>query len=80
MAPVALLAIAASSTATLSVGATVVRPDLPPQVKVSQGRAVISNVNDVAVSAEGGTLRRAGDGTLQVTPAGSGLVRIVFTY
>jgi Tfp pilus assembly protein FimT len=86
MAPIALLAIAAatafpqSSGATLSVGATVVRPDLAPQVTVGHGRAVVSNVTNVAVSAEGGTVRRGRNGTLLVTPAGPGPVRIVFTY
>jgi len=80
MALIAFLAIAASSSATLSVGATVVRPDLPPQVSVERSRVVVSNVSRAQVSAEGGTVRRAGDGTLLVTPTGSGLVRIVLTY
>jgi len=80
MVSIALLAIAASNSATLSVGATVVRPDLPPQINVERTRVVVSNINRAQVSAEGGTVRRAGDGSLLVTPAGSGLVRIVFTY
>ena len=86
MAPIGLLAIAAaaafpqSSGATLSVGATVIRPDLAPRISLGPGRAMVSNVANVAVSAEGGTVRRARDGTLLVTPTGAGPVRIVFTY
>jgi len=80
MAPIALLAMAASSSATLSVGATVVRPDLPPQIKVERNRVVVSNINSAQVSAEGGTFIHAPDGSLVVTPANAGPVVITLTY
>jgi hypothetical protein len=69
-----------ASSATLSVGATVIRPDLPPQISVAAGRAVVTNVGTVAVSAEGGTVSRTRGGALVVTPASAGPVLITLTY
>jgi hypothetical protein len=92
MAPIGLLALAATaalqppaiaartSSASMSVGATVVRPDLPPQISVANGRAVVGNVGNVIVSAEGGTVVRGRGGTLLVTPAGADPVILTLTY
>jgi hypothetical protein len=92
MAPIGLLALAATaalqppvspartSGAFLSVGATVVRPDLPPRISVANGRAVVGNAGSVAVSAVGGIVERGQGGTLLVTPAGAGPVILTLTY
>lgn len=69
-----------TGSASLSVGATVVRPDLPPQISVANGRAVVGNVGNIAVSASGGTVARGPGGTLLVTPAGAGPLFITLTY
>jgi hypothetical protein len=82
MALLGLLAIAAavqSASTTLSVGATVVRPERP-QIAIAQGRVVVGAVHDALVTVEGGTARRTSAGTLLIAPAGAGPIRIVFTY
>ncbi|HYJ53498.1 MAG TPA: hypothetical protein VEW04_10045 [Allosphingosinicella sp.] len=71
---------ARTSSASLSVGATVVRPDIPPQINIANGRAVVGNVGNVVVSAVGGTVERGQGGTLIVTPAGAGPVIVTLTY
>lgn len=69
-----------ASTASISVGATVIRPGPQPVVAVERGAVTISNAGSVVVSAEGGTLRRAADGTILVTAGGSGTMTITLTY
>jgi len=77
---IALLAATQSSTTSLSVGATVVRPEPQAVVAVAGGAVTVRNAGRATVTAEGGTLRRANDGTIQVTPGGAGGMRITLTY
>ena len=80
MIPAGLLALAASATASLSVGATVVRPPPAPDLAVERGTLVIRNAATVIVSAEGGIVRRGPGGTLRVVPARRATLRITLTY
>ncbi|HYN46881.1 MAG TPA: hypothetical protein VES64_09330 [Allosphingosinicella sp.] len=77
---IALLAAAQTSTASLGVGATVVRPAAQPVVAVARGTVTVSNAGNVIVTAEGATLRRANDGTILVTPGRAGAMTIILTY
>jgi hypothetical protein len=65
--------------AILGVGAAVVRPERP-RIAVGRTQIAVANAAGAAVTVEGGTLRRARDGTLLIAPSGPGAVRIVFTY
>ena len=76
----ALLAATQSSTASLSVGATVVRPEPRPAVAVAGGAVTVRNAGNAIVTAEGGTVGRANDGTILVTPGSAGRMTITFTY
>lgn len=67
-------------TASLGVGATVVRPEPQPVVAVRSGAVTVGNAARVAVSAEGGTARRLDGGTILVTPGPAGRVTLIFTY
>ncbi|TMJ18530.1 MAG: hypothetical protein E6G92_01370 [Alphaproteobacteria bacterium] len=77
--PLAIAAAAQSAGATLSVGATVVRPERP-QIVIARRRVAVRAVDDAVITVEGGSARRTGAGILLIAPAGSGPVRIVFTY
>jgi len=80
MVPAGLLVLAASATASLSVGATVVRPAAEPVLAVERGTVVIRNAAAVVVTAEGGIVRRAAPGTLRVVPDRRSTLRIILTY
>ncbi|MEA3047535.1 MAG: hypothetical protein QOJ53_1867 [Sphingomonadales bacterium] len=67
-------------TASLGVGANVVRPEPQPLVAVQSGAVTVRNAGSVAVSAEGGTARQLGDGTILVTPGAAGRMTITLTY
>lgn len=77
-----MIAAAAGATASMSVGATVVReaPVAPPALSVARDSATVRNVAGVAVSAEGGNVRRSGHGRVTVTPAGAAILRVTLTY
>ncbi len=77
---IALLAAAQTSTASLGVGATVVRGAPQPVVAVARGTVTVRNAGAAIVTAEGATLRRANDGTFLVTPGSGGAMRITLTY
>lgn len=77
---IALLAAAQSSTTSLSVGATVVRPEPPAVVAVARGAVAVRNAGRATVTADGGTARRANDGTILVTPDSAGRLTITLTY
>jgi hypothetical protein len=68
------------SAGAMSVGATVIRPEPQPVIAVQRGAAIVSNAASVIVSAEGGTLSRAADGTILVTAGGPRTMRITLTY
>jgi hypothetical protein len=72
--------LARTVAASLSVGATVVRPEPRPVLSVQRGAVTISDAGGVIVSAEGGIARRLDGGTIVVTPAGAGAMRVIFTY
>jgi hypothetical protein len=76
---IALAAAAQAASATLGVGATVVRPERA-QVTISGERASVGATSGAVVTVEGGRARRTRSGMLAVTPAGTQPVRIVFTY
>lgn len=78
----ALMIAAAGATASMSVGATVVReaPPARPVLAVARDSATISNVAGVTVSAEGGHVRRTGHGQVTLTPAGAAALLITLTY
>lgn len=78
----ALVIAAAGATASMSVGATVVREDpvARPAIAVARDSARISNVAGVVVSALGGEVRRTGNGEATVTPAGAATLIITLTY
>ena len=80
MVPAGLLALAASATASLSVGATVVRPAPAPDLAVERGTVVIRNAASVIVSAEGAIVRRGAPGTLRIFPGRAATLRITLTY
>jgi len=69
-----------TASATLSVGATVVREPPGPAVAIERGAIVLRNVAGVAVVAEGGSVRRAGSGAVLITAGGAGPVRVTLTY
>ena len=71
-----LMAFQLAAGTTMHVGAVVVRPHA---VSVESGRIVIRAAADVSVSAEGGRLRRAPDGTVSIVPQRP-FVRVVLTY
>ena len=78
----ALMIAAAGATASMSVGATVVREESAgrPALAVARDSATIRNVAGVAVSAEGGAVRRSGRGEVTVTPAGAATLIVTLTY
>ena len=83
--PIGLAADAAPTTgqartAVLSVGATVIRPPAPPLIAVRGGSVLVTDPGGVAISVEGGALRRQPDGTLRVEPAPGAPTRITITY
>jgi hypothetical protein len=80
MVPAGLLVLAASATASLSVRATVVRPAQAPALAIERGTVVIRNAASVAVSAEGGIVRRGPPGTMLVAPDRLAALRITLTY
>ncbi|MEA3029521.1 MAG: hypothetical protein QOG13_846 [Sphingomonadales bacterium] len=69
-----------TSSASLGVGATVIRPEPLPLVSVQGNAVTVRNAGSVAVSAEGGTARRLGDGTILVTPGAAGRMTLTLTY
>jgi hypothetical protein len=69
-----------ASSASLAVGATVIRPEPQPIVTVQGGAATVRSAGRVAVSAEGGIVRRLGDGTILVTPDAAGRVTLTLSY
>jgi|GEM_PF-3106673 len=77
---IALLAATQGNTASLGVGAIVVRPAPQPVLAIARGAATLSNAEGVIVTAEGGTARHKADGTILVTPAGAGTVTVTLTY
>lgn len=77
---IALLAATQSSTASLGVGATVVRPEPRPAVAIAGGAVTVRNPGSAIVTAEGGTVGRATDGAILVTPGGAGRMTITLTY
>ena len=68
------------SGASLSVGATVIRPGPQPVAAVRSGAIIVGNAGRVAVSAEGGIARRLDGGTILVTPGPARRVTLTFTY
>jgi hypothetical protein len=78
----ALMIAAAGATASMSVGATVVReePVPRPAIAVARDSATIRNVAGVAVSAEGGTVHRSGKGQVIITGAGAATLLVTLTY
>lgn len=78
----ALMIAAAGATASMSVGATVVReePAARPALAIARDSATISNVAGVAVSAEGGAVRHSGKGEVTVTPTSAATLIITLTY
>lgn len=77
---ISLIAATQGATTSLSVGATVVRPEPEPAVAIQRGAVTIRNAGGVTVTAQGGTLRRLDGGTIQVTPGPGGRMMITFTY
>ena len=77
-----MIAAAATASTSMSVGATVVREDpaAPPAIAVAGKSATIRNVAGVLVSAENGTVRRTGNGTVTVTPSGAAGLIVTLTY
>jgi len=74
------LPIAFAAAASISVGATVVRPAPRPAVAIARGAVTISNADHAIVTAEGGAAMRARDGTILVTPGAAGRVTVILTY
>lgn len=64
----------------MSVGATVVHPAPEPAIAIRRGAVTVSNVEGVAVAAEGGTALRTGAGTVVITAEAAGLMTITLTY
>lgn len=77
---ISLLAATQGGTTSLSVGATVVRPDAQPAIAIQRGAVTIRDAGGVTVTAEGGTLRRLDGATIRVTPGAGGAMRITITY
>lgn len=75
-----LAGLIASATASLGVGATVVRPPPAPRIAVERGAVVVRGAGPVAVGVEGGTLRAGPGGTLVIAPDGSGPVLLTLSY
>lgn len=73
---------ARSAASSMSVGATVVRPEpIPsPAILVERGAVTVRDSGYVRISAEGGIARRAANGIVRVTPAGAAPVRVTLTY
>ncbi len=69
-----------AAAVSMSVGATVIRPEPKPAVAIARGAVTISNADDVIVTAEGGTAMRARDGNILVTPGAAGRVVVTLTY
>jgi hypothetical protein len=69
-----------TSAASMSVGATVIRPAPQPVVAVQGGAATVRNAGRVTVSAQGGTARQLSDGTILVTPGAAGRMTLTLTY
>jgi hypothetical protein len=73
-----------TSSATLAVSATVIRPvsiSKPSASLSSKGSTVtIRETENLEISVEGGTLRRADDDSMSVTVADGGLATITVTY
>jgi hypothetical protein len=74
-----LLLAAQSASASLGVGATVVRSEPQPVAAVEQGNVVVRNAGRATVSADGARIRRGG-GLVTVTPAGAGTIFVTLTY
>ncbi len=73
---------ARAASEAMSVGAIVV-PEAPaprPVVAVERGAIVVRNVEGVAVSAAGGSVRRTGAATIVVAAGGAGPVTVTLTY
>lgn len=80
---VAFLALAAAPlTASLGVGATVVRPEPVPRpaIAIARGAIIVRDSGHARVSAEGGTPTRGADGAIRIAARGTGIVRITLTY
>jgi len=77
-----MIAAGAAASASLSVGATVVREDpaARPVLAVARDSAVIRNVAGLEVSAAGGTVRRTGKGSVTITRAGAATLLVTLTY
>ena len=73
---------ARTAGASMSVGATVIRPEpIPrPAVLVEPGAVTVRDAGYVRISAEGGTARRAANGAILVTPTGRAPLRLILTY
>ena len=67
-------------TATLSVSATVVRPEPRVTTAVERDTLVVRNAETVVVTAEGGIVRRIAPGTVVATPGGSALMMVTLIY
>jgi hypothetical protein len=75
-----LVGLIASTSASLSVGATVVRPPPEPRIAIERGAVVVRGAGEVAVGIEGGALRPGPRGTLIIVPAAAGPVRLTLSY
>jgi len=71
-----VLAFQLAASATMHVGAVVVRPQV---VRFEHGRIVVRVAEGVSVGAEGGRVGRARDGSVLIDPQRP-LVRVVLTY
>jgi len=78
----AFMIAAAAASASMSVGATVVREDpaARPAIALARESATISNIAGATVSAEGGTVRRTGNGIVTVTPKRGDRLIVTLTY
>ena len=69
-----------TGAASMSVGATVIRPEPRPAIAIAGGTVTISNADSAIVTTEGGTANRARDGSILITPAPAGRVTVTLTY
>jgi hypothetical protein len=69
-----------TATATMGVGATVVRPQAPLATAVEGDTMVVRNAGAAIVSAQGGTVTRTQPGTIRATADGAALMVVTLTY
>ena len=79
IAPILVLLAQGVST-SLSVGGTVVRPEPQPVIAVARDGITIANVQGLALTAEGRSVRRRPNGAIRAEAARNATVRITLTY